>query len=733
MFEDWKSSRWVKAVSNGLLAFDSWLDSKIYESGVRSTELYVGFSHFMDRFYVSGGKWLGVELACEALTLGLGGAVLALVLAQPAFNETSDDWLKKQDIAVTFLDRHGEVVGRRGILHDDSVPFEQWPDYFIKAVLATEDRRFFDHFGIDLIGTARAIAVDSQTSRAAQGGSTITQQLAKNLFLTREKSIERKIKEAYLALWLEHHLSKPEILKLYLDRVYMGAGTFGAQAAAKYYFGKSIKDISLSEAAMLAGLFKAPTKYAPHVNLPAARARANDVLSNLVDAGFMTEGQVYAARKNPATAIDRQDMDSPDWYLDWAYAEVKHLADLGVFGAERTLVVRTALDSALQRKAEASIEDALRESGPRYHAKQSATVVMEPNGAVRAIVGGRDYGDSQYNRATDGARQPGSSFKPFVYTTALMTGKFTPDTMVVDEPICIGNWCPHNFGGSYYGRLPLWLALTKSLNTVAVRLSVAIGNGNQKVGRTAVVATARRMGITTPLPDTPSLVIGADDVHVIDMASAYSTFANGGHRAPPFAATEVRNARGDLIYQHNPDISTLPQIIPANIIESMVGMMTHVVEEGTARAAQIPGVHLAGKTGTTNESRDAWFVGYSGNYVEAIWFGNDDNSPMEGMTGGSLPARTWHEVMAFAHNGIELKPLPGDGAKFVPSVLNIPQVTSDGSKVVELGGALQSFSTLSKRGVSVIRGIEEISRSKPDKRADGSLPGFTDPLHPNGG
>ncbi len=723
-------SRLYRSTQNQLLAFDSWLDSAFFASAGLVSARYARFSAFMDRFYVSGLRWFFVECFCEGLTLGLVASIVALALAQPAFNETSDDWLKKQDIAVTFLDRYGEEVGRRGILHDDSVPFEQWPDFFVNAVLATEDRRFFDHFGVDIIGTARAIVVDTQASRAAQGGSTITQQLAKNLFLTREKSVTRKIKEAFLAVWLEKHLSKRDILKLYLDRVYMGAGTFGAQAAAQFYFSKSIKDINLAEAAMLAGLFKAPTKFAPHVNLPAARARANDVLSNLVDAGYMTQGQVYAARQNPAIPVDRQLIDTPDWYLDWAFDEVKHLADLGMFGNERTLVVRTALDSALQKKAESSLEDALRESGPRYHATQSATVVLEPNGAVRAIVGGRDYGDSQFNRATEASRQPGSSFKPFVYTTALLTGKYTPNTIVEDSPVCVGNWCPHNFGGSYYGRLPLWQALTKSLNTVAVKLSIAIGNGNQKIGRSKVVETARRMGITTPLPDTPSLVIGADDVHVIDMASAYATFANGGHRAPPFAAVEVRNARGDKLYEHAPDMAGTPQIVPSKVIQDMVGMMTHVVEEGTAQAAKIPGVHLAGKTGTTNESRDAWFVGYSGNFVEAIWFGNDDNSPMENMTGGSLPARTWHEIMAFAHNGIELKPLPGDDANPAPTVLSIPQTNSDGSKFVDLTPAMQGNGGLSKRSASIIRGIEELSRSKPDKRANldlnlkANVPGF---------
>jgi penicillin-binding protein 1A len=359
----------------------------------------------------------------------------------------------------------------------------------------------------------------------------------------------------------------------------------------------------------------------------------------------------------------------------------------------------------------------LRDSGQRYHVKQSATVIMEPNGAVRAIVGGRDYGDSQFNRATEAQRQPGSSFKPFVYTTALMTGKFTPDTIVEDAPVCVGNWCPHNFGGTYAGHLPLWLALTKSLNTVAVRLSIAIGGGNQKVGRTAVVQTAHKMGITTPLPDTPSLVIGADSVTVIDMASAYSTFANGGHRAPPFAALEVRNARDTVLYRHYPEADALPQIIPGHIIEQMVGMMTHVVEEGTARAAQIEGVHLAGKTGTTNESRDAWFVGYSGNFVEAIWFGNDDNSPMEGMTGGSLPARTWHEIMAYAHNGVELKPLPGDDTTLAPSVVNIPQGGKDGVKTGAAGAPMENFSTLSKGATAILRDIEALSKTVKDKDA----------------
>ena len=396
-------------VSRALLAFDAWVNSSLHESGQSSRRAYDDFSAFMDRFHVSGGKRVAVDLACEALTLGLGGAVLMLGLALPAFREVSDeDWLKKQDLAVTFLDRYGMEVGRRGIKHDDSVPLDQIPEYLIQAALATEDRRFYDHFGIDPVGLFRALSVNARASGVVQGGSSITQQLAKNLFLSNERTIERKIKEAFLALWLEVRLPKREILKLYLDRAYMGGGTFGVQAAAEFYFGKNIRDVSLAEAAMLAGLFKAPTKFAPHINLPAARARANDVLSNMVDAGFMTEGQVYAARRNPATPVDRRRDTTPDWYLDWAYEEVKQLANKGKLGNDRVVTVRTGLDVNLQRKSEATIEDMLRQYGRQFHASQAATVVMEPNGLVRAIVGGRDYGQSQFNRATDAARQPGS-------------------------------------------------------------------------------------------------------------------------------------------------------------------------------------------------------------------------------------------------------------------------------------------------------------------------------------
>ena len=666
MFDEWRTSRLRRKIGRALLALDAYVDSTLHTRLERSRESYASFVTFMDGFHIAGWRRVLNELACEVLTLGLGFGIVALTLAGPAFLETSDDWLKKTDLAVTFLDRYGQEVGRRGIMHDDSVSFDELPQNLINAVVATEDRRFFEHFGIDVIGTLRALTVNAKADSVVQGGSSITQQLAKNLFLSNKRTLERKIKEAYLAVWLEFRLPKRDILRLYLDRAYLGGVAFGVQAAAQFYFGKSVRDLSLAEAAMIAGLFKAPTKYAPHINLPAARARASDVLNNMVETGYLTEGQIYGALRNPATPVDRSRELTPDWYLDYAYDEVKKLAEEKKLGDDRVLTVRTALDSNLQKHADETIENQLREHGPAYKAKQSAMVILDPLGAMRAMVGGRDYGESQFNRATDALRQPGSSFKPFVYLTALMTGKFKPSTIVVDAPICIGNWCPHNYKNSYAGHLPLVEALARSLNTVAVRLSIAIGDGSPKAGRAKIIETARMMGLTTPLADTVSLPIGAAEVTVIDMASAYCTFANGGMRAPPYTAVEIANSRGEVIYRHDHDAAPPRQIIDRSTIETMVSMMMQVVLAGTGRRAQLDNIEVAGKTGTTNGYKDAWFIGYTGNYVGAIWFGNDDDTAMENMTGGTLPAATWHDVMEYAHQGIELKPLPGRPAPAGP-------------------------------------------------------------------
>jgi penicillin-binding protein 1A len=650
----------MRRIRRLLLGIDAWIDFSLFRSARGARETYERFSTFMDRFHVAGWRrWLN-ELASECATLGTAGALLMLALAMPAFQETSDDeWLKKSELAVTFLDRYGNEIGTRGIRHNDSIPLDEFPDHLIKAVLATEDRRFYDHFGVDIGGTLRALIANTKAGGVVQGGSTITQQLAKNLFLNNERTLDRKIKEAFLALWLETHLTKNEILKLYLDRAYMGGGAFGVDAAARYYFNKSARDVNLAEAAMLAGLFKAPSKFSPLANLPAARARANVVLDNLVEAGFMTEGQVFGARRFPATPVDRRDEHAPNYYLDWAFDEMKKLVDtFPKTMNERVFVVRTALDPNLQRASELAVENSLRQFGNEYNAHQAAAVLMDVDGAVRAMVGGRDYGASQFNRATDAMRQPGSSFKPYVYATALEHG-FKPSSIVVDAPVCIGNWCPHNYGGGYRGSMTLITALTHSINTVAVRLSIAIGDGNAKLGRARIIKTAHDMGIKSPLPDTPSLPIGADAVTLLEHTGAYATFPNLGKRVVPHAILEVRTGSGKLVWRFDRDGPKPKQVLPPRVAQDMITMMNSVVENGTGRRARLDGIAAAGKTGTTNAYRDAWFMGYTGNFVCGVWFGNDNYESTNRMTGGSLPAMTWHAIMSYAHQGIEIKQLPG--------------------------------------------------------------------------
>ncbi len=556
---------------------------------------------------------------------------------------------------------------------------------------------------------------NAQAGGVVQGGSTITQQLAKNLFLSNERTLDRKIKEAFLSLWLESRLTKNEILKLYLDRAYMGGGAFGVDAAARYYFNKSARDVDLPEAAMLAGLFKAPTKYSPMVNLPAARARANVVLDRLVEAGFMTEGQVFGARRHPATPVDRSEERAPNYYLDWAFEQMKKLVDtFPKTMTERVFVVRTALDPNLQRASDLAVENSLRQYGQEYHANQAATVLMDTDGAVRAMVGGRDYGASQFNRATDSLRQPGSSFKPYVYSEALIHG-LKPSSIVVDAPICIGNWCPHNYGHSYRGRMTLITALTHSINTIAVRLSVIVGDGNAKRGRAKIIKLAHEMGIHTPLPDTPSLPIGADGVELLDHVGAYATFPNLGMKVVPHAILEVRTGNGNLIWRWDRDGPKPRRVLPVHVAQDMITMMNSVVENGTGRRARLDGIAASGKTGTTNAYRDAWFMGYTGNFVCGVWFGNDNYDPTNRMTGGSLPAMTWHAIMTYAHQGIEIRPLPGIPA---PPDRQQPAVAMK-SKTGEPPPPPRPV-MLTKRGADILAQIEQMMDSA--NRALGPAP-----------
>ena len=693
------------------LDVDARIDSGLFEGGRWSRELWERFVTFMDRFHVGGWRrWVFVEPLSEMATFGAVGLILMLALAIPAFYETRDeDWLKKSELAVQFLDRYGNEVGARGIKHNDSVPLEEFPDHLIKATLATEDRRFYEHFGIDVPGTVRAVFINARAGGVVQGGSSLTQQLAKNLFLSNERTIERKVKEAFLAMWLETRLTKNQILKLYLDRAYLGAGAFGVDAAAQYYFGKSARDVNLSEAAMLAGMFKAPTRYAPHINLPAARARANTVLDNLIESGMMTEGQVFGARRNPAIAIDRRDERQPSFYLDYAYDELKKLVGkLPKSVSERVFIVRTGLDVNLQRQAENAIEETLRDYGRQYGVRQAATTVMENDGTVRAVVGGRDYSESQFNRATDAQRQPGSSFKPYVYSAAFIHG-MKPTTTIVDGPICIGNWCPHNYSGGYSGTQTLTSALVRSINTVPVRLSIMIGNGNPKAGRAKIVALARSMGIRSPLPDTPSLPIGADEVTVFDHTGAFATFPNGGMAVTPHAILEVRSATGDPIWRFDRDGPKPRRVMPAQVAADINMILNQAVEAGTGKRAMLDGVKSAGKTGTTNAYRDAWFAGYTGNMVAAVWFGNDDYASTNRMTGGSLPAMAWKKIMAYAHQGIELKQIPGAPPNPAPVG---PQVAAEPG--ARPGDEIPRPILLTRRGADILvrieKALEEASR-----------------------
>nr|WP_222856672.1 transglycosylase domain-containing protein [Agrobacterium pusense] len=682
-----------------MLRIDSFIDSGLWTAAARLVDFWEDITIASRKLHVRGWKKLLVNLTCDALTFGTAGSVVLLALAMPAFEETKKDWRYRGDFAVTFLDRYGNTIGHRGIIHEDSVPIDQMPDHFIKAVLATEDRRFFDHFGIDFIGLARAMSENARAGGVVQGGSTLTQQLAKNLFLTNERSLERKIKEAFLALWLETNMSKKEILSLYLDRAYMGGGTFGAAAAAQFYFGKTLTDVTLSESAILAGLFKAPAKYAPHVNLPAARARANTVLSNLVQSGLMTEGQVVGARRNPATVIDREDVKAPDYFLDWAFDEVQRLAAAGKF-KDHTVVVRTTIDTGLQQAAEQAMEMGLRELGEGYRVKQGAMVMIENGGGVRAMVGGRDYGESQFNRATAALRQPGSSFKVYTYSAAMEKG-MKPETLISDAPVTWRGWSPQNYGRSYAGKVTLQMALAKSYNTVPVRLAKDV------LGTQVIVDTAKAMGVATPLRSDKTIPLGTSEVTVLDQATAYAVFPADGMQSRRHGIEQVLDYEGNVLYDFSHDEPPAKRVLSVDANSKMNQMLVTIPVMGTARRGALDnGIVSGGKTGTSQAYRDAWYVGFTGNYTTAVWFGNDDFTPMNNMTGGALPAMTFKRLMDYAHQGMELRPIPGiqnplpTGARPQPSA----EVAAAASSTPALP-ALTRPRSLSAEATRVIRSI----------------------------
>ena len=635
------------------LGLDARIDSSLASAWAHTRDRYDAVSTFFARFRLTGWKRGLNELVSEGLTLAAGGLSVLFIIAIPALTEFDENKITTGKYAVTFVDRNGTEIGKRGILHNDAVTLAEIPDHLIKATLATEDRRFYEHFGIDILGTVRALVENARANEVVQGGSSITQQLAKNLFLSNERSLSRKIREAFLALLLEARYTKPEILKMYLDRAYLGGGAFGVEAASQFYFGKSVKDINLAESALLAGLFKAPARYAPHVNLPASRARTNEVLNNLVEAGFMSAGQVHAARLNPARAIEPEQSQSPDWFLDWAFEEVQRIAEgKGHF----VLTARVTVDIDMQRAAQEALVATLRTTGRRANPFAGAMVAMEPDGAVRAIIGGIDYGESQFNRATHARRQPGSSFKIYVYATALENG-YTPKTLVRDASGSCGNWAPRNYsGGGGSGRsLTVTDAFKVSLNTTAADLSF-------KVGRDKVVEMTRRLGVVG-VRKTCSMALGDTGITLLQHTAAYATFANGGKLTRPYAVLELINSKGEVIYSRERDEPEAPQVVPRRVVEMMNQMMLAVVNEGTGRRAILDFTHAVGKTGTSSSWRDAWFVGFTGALVTGVWVGHDDFRPMwlagGGVTGGTLPTQAWHSFMSVVHANRNIPTIPG--------------------------------------------------------------------------
>lgn len=630
---------------------DSIVSSSVFEAFDWIKRNYSAYSAWMTRWRIFGLKRFSVDILSDAATLGLIVAIGMAYYALPPFSGEGDIWNRGRQYAITFTDVNGEVIGLRGIRQDDAIPLDEIPKNMINALLATEDSRFYSHFGVDVQGTARAAVSNAVAGGVVQGGSTLTQQLAKNLFLSPERSFRRKIHEAFLALWIEARLSKGEILKLYLDRSYMGGGTYGVEAAAQFYFGKSIRDVNLAEAAMLAGLFKAPSKYAPHVNLDAARSRANVVLYRMLDTGFISQGELFAARREPANIATPPGYYSPDYFLDWAYEETLQTLKEQGLSSEYVIEVQTTIDQSLQKHAQNVVNTMLDTHGESKRVKQGALVTMTPDGAVKAIVGGRDYENSQFNRATEALRQPGSSFKPFVYLAALREG-MRPQTRVHDAPITIRGWSPKNYNRRYRGRVTLTTALQHSINTVPVHIA-------QAIGRKKIIESARLSGLESQIRANPSMPLGTNEVTVLDITGAYATFANGGKLAKPHAVLEIRRPNGDLLYSRIKNERDAEQVVSPGKIADLNYMMSQVVLRGTGRRSILGFTPQAGKTGTTQGYRDAWFVGYTSHFVTGVWYGNDDFLPTNRLTGGNLPAMTWKEVMSKALETQVAAPLVG--------------------------------------------------------------------------
>ncbi|GLS36051.1 penicillin-binding protein [Mesorhizobium tianshanense] len=582
---------------------------------------------------------------CFVLAIWGGIATAGIVVYYGAKMPAATTWAipdRAPNIRIVSVD--GKLLANRGMSGGEAVGLHEMSTYIPEAVIAIEDRRFYSHLGIDPIGLSRAMVANVLGGRFSQGGSTLTQQLAKNLFLTPDRTLERKVQEVLLALWLEHKHTKDQILEMYLNRVYFGSGAYGVEAASRRYFGKRARDVTLPEAALLAGLLKAPSRLSPARDPKAAEQRSQLVLAAMRDEGMVSAKDLTAAMSAPATRVASYWTGSENYVADTIMEELPDL----IGDVRGDIIVDTTVDLTLQKLAEQSIRRLIDGSGKKLNASQGVLVSIDNSGAVRAMVGGYDYSTSQFDRASEARRQPGSAFKPFVYMAALEAGR-TPDSVRNDAPIRIGKWTPTNYGGKYFGKVTLATALAKSLNSVAAQLTM-------EVGPDAVIEAAHRMGIQTDLTANTSIALGTSEVTPLELTSAYVPFANGGYRPEVHFIRRVTTASGKVLYANNG--GGAPRVVKPDVVGMMNSMMTGTVEIGTARKAAFAWP-AAGKTGTSQNSRDAWFIGYTANLTTGVWFGNDDGSPMKKVTGGALPAQAWHEFMVAAHEGVPVRPLPG--------------------------------------------------------------------------
>src|SRR5258706_1751510 len=618
----------------------------------------------------------GPAMILTALGAATWAAAAALLLllkaADPSMPLSGDLYALNRPPALTFLDKDGKTAGVRGSLVGEKLKLSEMPHYLPAAFLVMEDRRFYDHHGVDPQGLLRAAIADFKAGHVVQGGSTITQQVVKIVFLSPDRTFSRKLREIAGAWALERKLSKDQILELYLNRLYLGSGAYGVDGAAHVYFGKSARNLTVAEAAMLAALTRAPSAFSPRRDLAAAQGRADKVLAALETSDVATEAQIAEARAHPATVAAPTEDLARDYFLDAAADEAKLLAR----SAQSDVTVSTTMDPALQKTARTQIASVIDARGKAVHAGQAALVAMTPDGAVRALIGGKDYAESTFNRVTKAHRQPGSAFKTFVYLTALEHG-LTPATVRVDQPIApIKGWSPDNYNDTNVGPGTLEQAYARSINTIAVQLGL-------EVRIPSVVSVARRLGIQSPLEPYASLALGTSDVTPLELTSAYASFASGGYRVQPYLVREIRTSDGSIL--HRRDAAARPRVVSADDVLSMNAMMYQVVQWGTGRGAAVPGHEVAGKTGTSADYRDAWFVGCSPELATAVWMGNDDSSPMKKITGGSLPAQIWNGFMKTALKNVPPTPLPR-AEPVAPEGDQVAQSQSSGENVFDRVG-----------------------------------------------